>query len=168
MVNRTSCTCGCFAKDVCIRMADFSLKPIEQLKSGDAIMTRDNGVQTVKDILIGSEKTIVEIVASNGRELKVTKDHPILSSNNAMKRADEFKEGTIIASEDGEIIVQSVSEIGYNDKVYNLILEKDSILLANGIYVGNFQTQNKYKELSNNGNYEDCKEIIKELKCMFE
>lgn len=167
MGNRTSCTCGCFAKGVLIKMSDSSSKPIEELQIGDMIITKDNGVQTIKNILTGSEKTIVEIVASNGRELKVTKDHPILSSNNAMKRADELKEGTIIVSEDGEITVQAVSEQFYDDKVYNLILEEDSVLIANEIYAGDLLTQNRLNNLSNNTRHNDYERIKKELEGIF-
>lgn len=160
MVYKTSCTCGCFAKDVLIQMADHSSKPIEQIRIGDAIITKDNGVQTVRDISTSFENTIVTIIVSNGRKIRVTKDHPILSDNNDMKRADELKVGTIIVSEDGETPVLAVWEEVYNDTVYNLNLEKGSILLANGIYAGDFQMQIEYSKPSNNWNYEDYKELL--------
>lgn len=136
---------GCFAKNVLIRMADGSSKPIEQIKEGDRVMTKDNSVCTVQEIVSGTEEQLIYIESSQRNRIRVSKEHPILTTD-GLVRADKLTAGSILITENGMESIESLYLVKYNDTVYNLRLDKEALLIAENFYAGDFNVQNKVIE----------------------
>lgn len=133
---------GCFAKDVRITMADGSVKTAEQIRAGDMVSTKENGAQRVTEVVTGQEERLVYIETSRGDRIRVSGEHPVLSDT-GLVRADELTAGTILVTESGLASIESLYYVEYGDRVYNFSLEKESTLLANGFYAGDFAAQNR-------------------------
>ncbi len=133
---------GCFAKDARVRMADGSEKYIADICSGDKVATKDNGSQTVRDVVTGHEERLVYIETSRASSIRVTEDHPMLTAD-GMVKAGELTAASILITPDGESSIESLYYEPYNDKVYNLMLEKQSLLVVNGLYAGDMAYQNQ-------------------------
>lgn len=132
---------GCFAKDVLIRMSDGSNIPIERIKQGDTVMTKDSGVCTVTEVVTGTEDKLIHIKTASQNRIRVSLDHPMLTTE-GMMTADKLTAGTIIITEDGAETIESLYLVNYADIVYNLKLDRDGILIANNFYAGDFAAQN--------------------------
>lgn len=139
--------CGCMAEDTEILMADGSQRSISNVRIGDRIMQPE----THRPILVqntwkGWEKQLILIQTVKGNAVMLTKEHPVYQGNGFI-RADELKEGDTVYGEEGQkITVVSIAEVSYDGYVYNMDLQEDggsSILLANGIVVGDMQVQNR-------------------------
>ncbi len=133
---------GCFAKDVLIRMENGRSLPIEQIKEGDKVMTKDGSVRTVTEVVTGEkEEKLVHIKTSSVNRIQVSRDHPMLTVN-GMVKAKDLTAGTILITEDGKESIESLYLVPYNDTVYNLRLDSEGILIANNFYAGDFAAQN--------------------------
>lgn len=133
---------GCFAKDVLIKMANGRSLPIEQINAGDMVMTKDGGVRTVTEIVTGNEEKLVHIKTANVNRIRVSRDHPILTTEGMIK-AEDLTAGSILITEDGKESIESLYLVNYNDTVYNLRLDGEGILIANNFYAGDFSEQNR-------------------------
>lgn len=133
---------GCFAKDVLIRMENGRLLPIEQIKAGDKVMTKDSVVRTVTEVVTGSEEKLVHIKTAGLNRIRVSPEHPMLTTEGMMK-AKDLTAGTILITEDGRESIESLYLVNYNDTVYNLVLDGEGILIANNFYAGDFAEQNR-------------------------
>lgn len=136
---------GCFAKDVLIRMENGKSLPIEQIKVGDKVMTRDGSVRTVSEIVTGKEEKLVHIKTANINRIQVSRDHPMLTTE-GMVKAKDLTAGTILITEDGKESIESLYLVNYYDDVYNLRLDSEGVLIANNFYAGDFAAQNNVKE----------------------
>lgn len=138
---------GCFAKDVLIKMENGRRLPISQIKAGDRIMTQDNGVCTVTEIVTGREEKLVHIKTACINRIQVSADHPMLTTEGLIK-AENLTAGTILITEDGMESIESLYLVNYNDAVYNLKLNRRGMLIANNFYAGDFAAQNEMAEMS--------------------
>lgn len=132
---------GCFAKDVLIRMENKKSIPIEQIKAGDKVMTNDGSVRTVTEVITGREDKLVHIKTANVNRIRVSRDHPMLTTEGMIK-AENLTAGTILITEDGKESIESLYLVNYNDTAYNLRLDHEGILIANNFYAGDFTEQN--------------------------
>lgn len=138
---------GCLAKDTLIRMADGTLKKIEDINVGDAVQDgRNESPVTVRNIWKGEEEKLVRIAFGNG-EIRLTKAHPVftlMESKTVIKRASEVNQDDILIGPDKQQIkVERVEVVDYNDQIYNLSLDGDShCFVANGILTGDMDMQN--------------------------
>lgn len=156
---------GCFAKDVLIRMENGKSLPIEQIKTGDKVMTKDGDVRTVTEIVTGTEDKLVHIKTASVSRIRVSLDHPMLTTEGMIK-ADELTAGTILITENGAETIESLYLVNYADKVYNLKLDREGILIANSFYAGDFAAQNKKTKkqvMSASRNREGIQEEFSEL-----
>lgn len=137
---------GCFAKDVLIRMENEKSLPIEKIKAGDKVMTKDGTVRTVTEVVKGdNEEKLVHIKTANVNRIQVSLEHPMLTVD-GMVKAKDLTAGSILITEDGKESIESLYLVNYNDAVYNLRLDGGGILIANNFYAGDFDTQNSMKE----------------------
>lgn len=132
---------GCFAKDILIKMENGKSLPIEQIKTGDKVMTNDGGVRTVTEIVTGTEDKLVHIKTASVNRIQVSRDHPILTTE-GMVKAGKLTAGTILITENGKESIESLYLVNYNDTAYNLRLDSEGILIANNFYAGDFAAQN--------------------------
>lgn len=71
--------CQCFLKDHFVLMADWTYKPIQDIKIGDKVIGYDNKINTVTK-LFKNEKEVAHI-KTELTDFYVTKDHPFYFSN---------------------------------------------------------------------------------------
>lgn len=132
---------GCFAKGTLIRMENGKSLPIEQIKTGDKVMTKDGGVRSVTEIVTGNEERLVYIETSGANRIRVSRDHPMLTTE-GMVKAEELTAGTILVTADGNESIESLYLVDYNDTAYNLRLDSGGVLIAENFYAGDFEAQN--------------------------
>lgn len=123
---------------------------VASLKSADSLKSR--AVAKVKvdqwvTELVDSEHQILVFRMKSGRELRVTKNHPVLSKDGMMKVADQFKVGEALVQVGGELDpIVSIDEIKHVGKVYNVFVQSDevhkNILVTNGYLNGSAYFQN--------------------------
>ncbi len=134
---------GCLKEGTKIEMADKSQKPVEQICIGDSVRNPE-GCFRIKNVWKGVEDSYIELATEDGRQLSVTKDHPILTVE-GWKPAKEIQKDTEILTEDGNRKVKAVKEVKARITVYNFSLDetaKEHSIFAEGILVGDFEKQN--------------------------
>ncbi len=104
--------CGgkCFIKGSRVLMGDDSLKPIEDIKIGDKVKTKEGDIVLVEDTFIYNTKRIRKIYSKG--KLKLTHNHPVYV-NNKWLTAEELNWD---------------SELMFVDKLYNLKTENNFII----------------------------------------
>lgn len=133
---------GCFAADTEILMADYSEKPISQIKPGDMVMT-PSGPAGVQSVYKGTEDELIVIETEDGKDLRVTKGHVMVCSRGIM-RAEHMLEGDELSLENGDCVkIAQIYPVQYEQAqdVYNISVEK-GLVYANGIVSGEFEAQN--------------------------
>lgn len=140
---------GCLERDAMIKMADGTSKPVYQVKEGDEVLSRDGSAHKVKGVMEGMESELIYIETSAGDRIRVTKDHPLLTAE-GMIMADMLTAGSILVTEHGNVSIEALYVVGYNDKAYNLQFDGEVTFVANGFYVGDAAAQNKADEAKKN------------------
>lgn len=69
---------GCLAKGTEIIMADGSLKPIDQVKKSDKVLTHNHNFKTVNETFQFSDKELFEIEFEDGLKVICSADHKFL------------------------------------------------------------------------------------------
>ncbi|CAE80217.1 PKD domain-containing protein [Bdellovibrio bacteriovorus] len=97
--------------------------------------------------LVDGDHEILVFKMKSGRELRVTKNHPILSQDGSMKVAEEFKVGESLVQSGGTLdAIVSINEIKYFGKVYNVFVQSNAphknVVLINGYLNGSAFFQN--------------------------
>ncbi len=130
---------GCFLPGTLILMADGSQKPIEEIRVGDVILTKEDDFssQLVKDTVVRTfEHTVGEYLVING-SLRVTPIHRIFV-NGAWKTAGEVHLGDwFLDSRGRQVFVTSLEKTYNRVKVYNFETQRLHTYFADGIYVHN-------------------------------
>ena len=121
----------CFAAGTLIETQDGK-KAIEQIDIGDKVLSKnpETGEQTWKSVvrLFQNYKTIyrLTIVSSIGETaiIDTTEEHPFYVTDQSWVNAVDLKSGDTIATSDGGIaFVESVTNTGRQEKVYNFEVE---------------------------------------------
>lgn len=133
---------GCFARGTKIKMADNSLKAVEEITSGDEVMTMGGEAVTVNDIVSGSEEKVIYIETTRGNSIMVTEDHPMLTTEGIVL-AKDLTAGSVMLLEDGEDGIVGLYYKEYNDMVFSLVLEKESTIISEQFYTGDFDSQQR-------------------------
>ena len=155
---------GCFIAGTMILMADGTTKPIEEVVSGDAILTRASALDgrlVSGKVLKTFEHTVNEHLLINGT-LGVTKEH-IIFLNGQWQLAGKAQLGDTLVDQDGNpIVINSIETVRKPMKVYNFEVEEYHTYFANGLYVHNQKggTRDVFKDTAvfqvvqtdNNGN----------------
>jgi len=130
---------GCFKAGTQILIAEGVTKPIEQIKVGDTVLTRENpySLKLVPAKVTNTVKHHVgDYLLING-QLGVTIEH-VVFANNQWKTAKDVKIGDIMSGINGkEIKVYSIKPISAPTDVYNFEVEGKHTYIADGFYVHN-------------------------------
>lgn len=135
---------GCFAQGTKIKMSDGSLKQIQDIKAGERVKT-ENGSAAVTEVITGTEQDMVFIKTPKGNEIKVTKDHPVLTGQ-GYKAADALNAGDILKMEYGDDMIAELHYVTYNGNVFSIRIDSEEPVIAEGFYMGDFGCQNRLKE----------------------
>ncbi|MFA4814849.1 MAG: polymorphic toxin-type HINT domain-containing protein [Candidatus Gracilibacteria bacterium] len=130
---------GCFVTGTQILMADGSSKSIEEIQTGDLVLTRSsawNPLLVPVKVLNTIEHTVGEYLLVNGN-LGVTEEH-VIFFNGKFQLAGDLKVGDFLLNSEGEEVpVESIVHVRDSVKVYNFETEDKHTYFANGIYVHN-------------------------------
>ena len=160
---------GCFTPDTKIRMADGQDKQIKDIAAGEYILNPKTGdAVRIKQIIEGPEAIPLVVIKVNGKELKMSSQHPVLVySDNTLSPAgmtqqtQDLDGGALVAAADlqvGSLVRLADGTIGAVEKldrpvveegqyVVNLILEskdgsRDShLLISEGVVTGDLVLQ---------------------------
>ena len=84
---------ACVAEDTMIAMADGSEKPIQFIEAGDQIQNVENGISTIACRINSTYKEILEIELEDGRILRCSPDHRVLTED-GLKTAAQLSIGS--------------------------------------------------------------------------
>jgi hypothetical protein len=145
---------GCLPTGTPVRMADGSLKPIEEVQVEERVLADAGGrTLTVVDTIWGTEEEpLVVIEDDRGNVLKATNTHPIVTARGVML-AKQVVVGDVLTTENGPSKVVAIGQETTDAKIWNLNLGGDgetvtndnTTLFANGILVGDNQMQGTYE-----------------------
>lgn len=86
---------------------------------------------------------IVVLVTEHNKKIRITSNHPVKTKRGILP-ADKLNADYMIKNADGEYEgIFMLYEEDYQNKVYNLKLEKPSLLSGNGLSVGDFDYQQR-------------------------
>lgn len=130
---------GCFAAGTMILMADGSSKPIEEVRSGDSILTRkdENSDALVQATVSGTHTQTVSGILILNQTVWVTANHK-LWVNGTWKEAGSVEYGDWLTGADGiPVRVSSIEWQSGEYPVYNLEVDRYRTYFANGLWVHN-------------------------------
>ena len=115
-----------------------ALVPIEKLKEGDLVVTREGNRRIARHELTAMYCNVMELVTSDGRKLQGTKRHPVFTSERGFVPMGELKPGETLYSLEGACPkVESVTKIEEFLPTYNLTVQDDHEFFANGLLTHN-------------------------------
>lgn len=135
---------GCFAKDTGIKMADGSVKRIQDIRPEERVMS-DDGSGEVLELISGEEERMIRIVSGCGHTVTVTEDHPVLTEN-GWKKARDLTAGDILIMEYGKDSIEQLYVCGYHDRVFSIRTESGGAVIADGFLMGDFVCQNQLRD----------------------
>lgn len=141
---------GCFVSGTKVLMSDGKLRRIEDVKSGEYVLTRVNQTDSalVKAKVLKTESTEENGYLIINGDLKVTANH-FMWVNNSWKQAGSIQIGdALVDSQDKKVSVSSVEWQRAGVHVYNLEIEKYHTYFAGGVWVHNDKgpSRNTFKD----------------------
>lgn len=130
---------GCLAEGTEILMASGRKKAIEDIRIGEYVKT-DDGAAKVTNMWNGKEEGCLRVTADSGRELIMTKGHPVLTAK-GWKQAGELICGDVLMTETGSAAILEIERVDKTVTVYNPETG-GKIIYANGFAAGDFTLQN--------------------------
>lgn len=130
---------GCFDGDTLILMADGTSRPIDQVKVGDYILTKENDLSSK---LVAAKVTSTKQAQESGylvinNQLKVTPDHKLWVNKSWMEAALIKVGDSLTDSQNQQIKVNSLEWVRGKFTVYNLTVDKYNTFFAQNFYVHN-------------------------------
>ena len=141
---------SCFPEGTQISMADGTTKNIEDIVTGDKVISfnadnklEEDEVTELHTHAVGTGRPtdkLVKVLLSNDKEIIVTSNHPFyMPEHNAFKWIGEFKKGELVMAENSlmypVISVEEISDV--NQVVYNFEVKNNHTYIAEGIRVHN-------------------------------
>lgn len=140
---------GCMASDTHVLMADGCEKMIANIQVGDVVLT-DKGCADVCDVITGHEPELVHIETADGRKIRLTGGHPILTGRGYVRADGLNAEDLLILHGGAKQPLSALYMEEYGGRVYNLVTTNPgSALIGNGFLVGDLDMQNKLEALCN-------------------
>lgn len=148
---------GCLPTGTPIRMADGSLKDVEEIEVGQKVLADAGGrVLTVVDTFRGTEEDPLLVVEDDrGHRLAMSSTHPTVTARGVLL-AKQLKTGDVVTTEDGPATLVKVERQASEEKVrvYNLglgaegeeVTRNGTTFFAGGILVGDNRMQGIYEE----------------------
>lgn len=146
---------GCMAEGTLIKMADGSIKAIEQILVKDRIVADSKGtILTVENTLKGNEEIpMYRIKTDKNNSVLLTEEHPVITERGVMLSKQLLK-GDILFTQDGKTAITSITREKFNGAIWNLdvgltednvsLSDSSSTFFANGIMVGDGKMQRLY------------------------
>lgn len=142
--------CASFTRGTQITMGDGQQKPVEALRVGDAVLTRDAGVQTLRWIGLTTQRALgdlapVRIAAgalNNDRDLWVSPDHRLF----IYQRSDHLGAGRAeILIKAGHLVngADVTREPGGFVDYFQLLFDRHQIVFAEGIAAESFMVDDR-------------------------
>lgn len=137
----------CFAQGTKIRMADGSLKTVENIRKGDLVKTPDGRQVSVREVQMQEDCQVIGIKLAGGRELSVTDGHAVATTDGVFP-AFRLKEGQEVLTEDGvDRISKVIPHCERMYTVYALFLEgEEQWLYADGMKVHSSDSGDVFKD----------------------
>jgi hypothetical protein len=144
---------GCLAEGTRVTRADGQSVPVEQVKVGEKLLTQGQGPGlTVTSVTRGGESNpLVKLRDEQGREVRVTETHPMVTLARGVVQAGELKVGDAVLTRTGARKLVAVERVPYGGLVYNFALgtpeelaglgPEARTLYADGFLVGDSQMQ---------------------------
>lgn len=124
-VKNTKYIGQCFVAGTPVTLADGSVKPIEQIRSGDLVLSRDENTgetaskRVVQTFERQADATLV-LTFSNGERIETTEEHPFYVEGRGFVNAGELGIGTSIVTRAGpNLKVAKAEKKAQTAKVYN-------------------------------------------------
>ncbi|WP_458122374.1 Hint domain-containing protein [Paenibacillus sp. Z6-24] len=136
---------GCVARDTEIEMSDGVLKRADQVQIGEMVRCLNGDAVQVRKVLTGYEHRLYSISTAS-RSIRVTPDH-MMCTEQGLQRAIELKVGMQLQTVDGLETITDLKWSDYKDTVYNFEFDTETILIGNGLLIGDSMLQNRKKEL---------------------
>ncbi|MCM1143738.1 MAG: hypothetical protein NC318_08550 [Blautia sp.] len=137
----------CFSRGTKIRMADGSLKTVENIRKGDLVKTPDGGQVSVREVQAQEDCQVIGIELAGGRVLSVTDGHAVATTDGVFP-AFRLKEGQEVLTEDGvDRISHLIPHCERLYTVYALFLEgEEQWLYADGMKVHSSDSGDVFKD----------------------
>ncbi|WPB77971.1 Hint domain-containing protein [Archangium violaceum] len=144
---------GCLAEGTRVTRADGRSVPVEQVKVGEKLLTQGTErALTVTSVTRGGESNpVVKLRDEQGREVRVTQTHPMVTAARGVVPASELKVGDAVLTRTGARKLVAVERVPYAGAVYNFALgtpeelaglgPEARTLYADGFLVGDSQMQ---------------------------
>lgn len=135
---------GCVSEGTMVLMADGSERSIESLHPGDMVQNANGNRVEIFNIYRGREEELLILKTEQGKMIKMTEDHPVMTEN-GWKRAGKLNAADRIRLYSGETVrIKELYIKPEKTTVYNLALENNEIsFIGNEIIVGTMDQQNK-------------------------
>ncbi|OGY20946.1 MAG: hypothetical protein A2126_02775 [Candidatus Woykebacteria bacterium GWB1_45_5] len=130
---------GCFAAGTPVLLTDKTTKPIEKIKVGDTVLTRESekSPELVKAKVVGTHQAVVSGYLIINSNLRVTPNHR-LWVNDSWKLAGSIQIGDKLTDLNGKsITISSLEWVRGKFTVYNLQIERYKTYFAAGIWAHN-------------------------------
>ena len=146
---------SCFAEGTRVLRKDGTYVAVEDIKTGDQIISSDSGLAlTVRDVSRGFEtEPVVRLMDDQGHGVLITVKHPVMTVSRGLVAADQLRVGEKVRTETGTSTVASVDREDYGGRVFNLAVgtteelavvgdaASKRTMFANGFLVGDSDTQ---------------------------
>ena len=106
-------------------MADGQEKRINAIRAGDKVLSVSGEDVRVMNIISGIEEKVVVLVTQSGKRIRLTSDHPVQTRQRGVQPVKALLVTDKVKTADGNFEeIDSLYTEMYNDRVYNLCLEK--------------------------------------------
>jgi hypothetical protein len=134
------CHPGCFPAGTPIRTPGGAV-PVDRIRAGDSVTTvgPEGAVSAVKVVSVFCTRNRLVEVRTEAGNLVTTETQPLALAGGGLRAAGELKAGDRVIRWDGRqqlpVTVRSVAATGREERVFNLILGKPTIFVADGFLV---------------------------------
>jgi hypothetical protein len=161
------CEAGCYSPEQQVRFGDSNVPVAQAQASGqrsvttltpnatlDSLEFMQNSIGRWMVDIAAANQTIITLRMKSGGELRVTTEHPLVTSEGVMKRAEDLVVGESLVRDNGasDPVVSMSSKTEFT-KVYNLQPTTtdltSNILVAQGYLSGSVRYQNEYVKYLN-------------------
>lgn len=148
----------CMAEGTRVTRADGKSVPVERVKPGEKLLANGQGLAlTVTTVHRGGERNpLVKLRDEQGREVRVTDTHPLVTAARGVVQAGELKVGDAVLTRTGARKLVAVERVPYEGLVYNFSLGTSEelahlgpearTLYADGFLVGDSQMQTELEK----------------------
>jgi hypothetical protein len=126
---------ACFVAGTEVRLADGSVKAIEQLRAGDVLLTGNSGrTAVIEEVFHLSASSTMSVYLDDGSlAFETTPSHRIWVDGEGWKPAAQLEAGDWLQHADGEFRQVGRTELSESaSRVYTLQLKSDNAFFANG------------------------------------